>query len=157
MIFNKVKLFKIGITFSLKSCFVSSSSLESLSISLCAWICWRWASTNSVWEFCICSRVSLNSCSKSMAPLYWVAMYCSCSLITWNTQDICKFQNEMIHLAGVAQWIERRLGTKGFNSQSEHTSGLWASSPMGGVRETTRHWYFSPSLSPSLPLSLKGN
>ena len=44
--------------------------------------------------------------------------------------------------------------TKGrFNSQSRHTPGLNARSPVGGAREATTHWCFSPSLSPSLPLS----
>ena len=33
--------------------------------------------------------------------------------------------------------------------------GLQASSPLGGVQEATTHWCFSPSLCPSLPLSLK--
>ena len=42
-------------------------------------------------------------------------------------------------------------------SQSGHMAGLWARSPVGGAREATTHWCFSPSLSPSLPLSLKIN
>ena len=44
-----------------------------------------------------------------------------------------------------------------FNSQSEHMPGLQARSPVGGMWAATRHWYFSPSLSPSLSLSLKIN
>ena len=44
-----------------------------------------------------------------------------------------------------------------FDSQSGHMPGLWARSPVGGVQEATTYWYFSPSLSPSLPLSLKIN
>ena len=40
-----------------------------------------------------------------------------------------------------------------FNSQSEHMPGLQARSLVGGTREATTHWCFSPSLSPSLPLS----
>ena len=44
-----------------------------------------------------------------------------------------------------------------FDSQSGHTPGLQARSPVGGAREAATHWYFSPSLSPSLPLSLKIN
>ena len=44
-----------------------------------------------------------------------------------------------------------------FDSQSGHMPGLWVKSPMGGVRGATTHRCFSPSLSPSLPLSLKTN
>ena len=44
-----------------------------------------------------------------------------------------------------------------FNSQSGHMPGLWARSPVGDAQEATTHWCFSPSLSPSLPLSLKIN
>ena len=44
-----------------------------------------------------------------------------------------------------------------FDSQSGHMPGLWARSPVGGTWEATMHWCFSPSLSPSLPLSLKIN
>ena len=42
-----------------------------------------------------------------------------------------------------------------FDYQSEHTSGLWARSPVGGVQEATTHWCSSPSFSLSLPLSKK--
>ena len=42
-----------------------------------------------------------------------------------------------------------------FDSQSGPMRGLWARSPVGGVWEATTHQCFSPSLSPSLPLSLK--
>ena len=42
-----------------------------------------------------------------------------------------------------------------FDSQSGHMPGLQARSPVGGTQEATTHWFFSPSLSPSLPLSLK--
>ena len=44
-----------------------------------------------------------------------------------------------------------------FDSQSGHMRGLWARSPVGGVQEAITHRCFSPSLSPSLPLSLKIN
>ena len=44
-----------------------------------------------------------------------------------------------------------------FNSQSEHMPGLWARPSVGSTQEATTHWYFSPSLSPSLPFSLKIN
>ena len=44
-----------------------------------------------------------------------------------------------------------------FDSQSGHMPGLWARSPVGGAPEATIHWCFSPSLSPSFPLSLKIN
>ena len=41
--------------------------------------------------------------------------------------------------------------------KSGHMPGLWARSPVGVTREAMAHWCFSPSLSPSLPLSLKIN
>ena len=41
------------------------------------------------------------------------------------------------------------------DSQSGHMPGLWAKSLVGGAQETTTHRCFSPSFSPSLPLSLK--
>ena len=44
-----------------------------------------------------------------------------------------------------------------FDSQSGHMPWLQARSPVGGMWEATTHWCFSPSLSPSLPLSLKIN
>ena len=44
-----------------------------------------------------------------------------------------------------------------FDSQSGHMPGLWAKSPVGGVQGATTHRCLSPSLSPSLPLSLKTN
>ena len=44
-----------------------------------------------------------------------------------------------------------------FSSQSGHTPGLRARSPVGDVWEVTTHWCFSPSFSPSLPLCLKIN
>ena len=44
-----------------------------------------------------------------------------------------------------------------FNSQSGHLPGLWARSPVGGMREATTQWCFSPFLSPSLLLCLKIN
>ena len=43
------------------------------------------------------------------------------------------------------------------DSQSGHMPGLQARSPVGGTGDTTTHWCFTPSLSPSLPLSLKVN
>ena len=42
-----------------------------------------------------------------------------------------------------------------FGSQSGHMPGLQARSPVGSAWGVTTHWCFSPSLSPSLPLSLK--
>ena len=42
-----------------------------------------------------------------------------------------------------------------FDSRSGYTPGLWVRSSVGSVREATTHWCFSPSLSPSLPFSLK--
>ena len=44
-----------------------------------------------------------------------------------------------------------------FDSQSGHMPGLWAMSLVGGAQGATTHWWFSPSLSPSLPLCWKIN
>ena len=44
-----------------------------------------------------------------------------------------------------------------FDSQSGHIPALQARSPVGDAQEATTHWCFSPSLSPTLPLSLKMN
>ena len=57
-------------------------------------------------------------------------------------------------LAGVAQWIECQPKGLQVNSWSGYIPWLRARSPFGGVREATDQC-FSPSLSPSLPLSLK--
>ena len=62
-------------------------------------------------------------------------------------------------LAGVAQWIECQAfepESRQFDSQSGHTPGLQAGSPVGGVGEATTLLFLS--LSPSLPpLCLKIN
>ena len=42
-----------------------------------------------------------------------------------------------------------------FNSQSGQVPGLQAGSPFVSVQEAATHWCFSPTLSPSLALSLK--
>ena len=44
-----------------------------------------------------------------------------------------------------------------FDSWLGHMPGLRARPSVGGVQQATAHWCFSPSLSPSLPLSLKIN
>ena len=63
-------------------------------------------------------------------------------------------------LAGVAQWVECQPANQRVTSSipSQGTCiGVWAKSPVGCAWEATTHWCFSPSLSPSLPLSLKIN
>ena len=61
--------------------------------------------------------------------------------------------------AAVAQWIELGLWTKDrrFDPQAGHMPGLQAGSPVGATWEATTHRCFCPSISPSLPLSLKIN
>ena len=44
-----------------------------------------------------------------------------------------------------------------FDSKSGHMPGFQARSPVWARWDATTHWYVSPSLSPSLPLSLKIN
>ena len=58
-------------------------------------------------------------------------------------------------LAGVAQWIERGLRSKGsrVDWQSGHMPRFRARSPVRGVQEVTTHWCFSPSFSFPSPLS----
>ena len=59
---------------------------------------------------------------------------------------------------GSVDWTPgQRVKGHWFHSQSGHIPGLQARSPEGGAWEATTHWYFSPSLSLSLPLSLKTN
>ena len=60
---------------------------------------------------------------------------------------------------GSVDWVPASLWTKGcqFNSQSGHMPGLQARTPVRGTWEATTHCCFSPSLSPSFPLSLKIN
>ena len=62
-------------------------------------------------------------------------------------------------LAGVAQWIEcQTVNPKvASDSQSGHMPGLRDRTPVGATWEATTHWCFSPSQSPSPPLSLKIN
>ena len=59
-------------------------------------------------------------------------------------------------ICGSVDWVPA-CEPKGhwLDSQSGHMPRLWARSPVGGAQEATTHWRFSPSLSPSLPLSLK--
>ena len=59
---------------------------------------------------------------------------------------------------GLVDWV-LACKPKGrqFNSQSGHLPALQAGSLVGGAWEATTHWCFSPSLSPSLPFSLKVN
>ena len=66
-------------------------------------------------------------------------------------------------LAGVAQWIEHQPADQkvASDSQSGHMPGLWARSPVGGVREATNQrisctlMFLSPCLLLPLPISLK--
>ena len=44
-----------------------------------------------------------------------------------------------------------------FDSQLGHMPRMWDRSPVGSPQEATTHWCFSPSLSPSIPLSKKVN
>ena len=53
---------------------------------------------------------------------------------------------------GSVDWVQA-CEPKGrwFDSQSGHMPGLQARSPVGGTKEATTHWCFSPSLSPPFP------
>ena len=53
---------------------------------------------------------------------------------------------------GSVDWVLARTPNgHQFDSQSEHMPGFRARSPVGGMREATPPWCFSPFLSPSLP------
>ena len=71
--------------------------------------------------------------------------------------SIRKFlNNNILALAGMAQWIEHWPVNEKVTSSIPslgHMPGLWARSPVGGAQEATTQWCFSSSLSPSLPLS----
>ena len=63
-------------------------------------------------------------------------------------------------LAAVAQWSEWQPVNpqdRWFGSWSGYLPTLQTRSPVGGMWEATTQWCFSPSLCPSLPLSLKIN
>ena len=63
-------------------------------------------------------------------------------------------------LAGVAQWIEHSPANQRVAGSipSQGTGLGWGRVPSRRhTKESTTHWCFSPSLSPSLPLSLKVN
>ena len=69
-------------------------------------------------------------------------------------------KKEEIALAGVAQWIEHgpvNQRVAGLIPSLGHIPGLQARLPVGDMWEATTHWCVSPSLSPSLPVSLKIN
>ena len=74
----------------------------------------------------------------------WRILGLSLDFVTGNKVELCA-------LAGVAQWIEHRLQTEGFDSQLGYMPGLRDRSSVGATWEATPHWYFS--VSPSLPLS----
>ena len=59
----------------------------------------------------------------------------------------------LVQLSGLSAGCEPK--GRQFNSQLGPMPGLWAGSPVWGTQEATTHWCFSPSLSPSLPLSLQ--
>ena len=74
--------------------------------------------------------------------------------------NLCKvYLNKERALPGWCGSVDWALACKPkgcwFGSQSGHMPGLQARSPVGDAWETTTHWCFSPSLSPSLPLCLK--
>ena len=67
--------------------------------------------------------------------------------------ELASFKSKDFSLAGVAQWIECRPANQRITCSIPslgHMPGLWARSLVGGARETTTHWCFSPFL-PSFP------
>ena len=70
---------------------------------------------------------------------------------TYNLKN--RKQPWLVWLSGLSTDLRTKVSL--VRSQSGLMPGLWARSLVWGTREATTHWYFSPSLSPSLPLSLK--
>ena len=89
-------------------------------------------------------------CSAASFISSLMTSICSSSLSLRKNSSFCPGWR------GFVDW-EPACEPKGhwFNSQSGHIPGLRARSPVGGAREVTTHWCFSPCLSPSLPLYLK--
>ena len=99
-----------------------------------------------------------------------------CSIMYWSLgkyffPELCRFSKCLKHLIIQYQkvtfvcWLVELSGLgvgcepngRWCDSQSGPMPGLQTRSPVGGVWEATTHWCFSPSLSPSFPLSLKIN
>ena len=90
--------------------------------------------------------------------------------IQCNIEKVFEYSSSMVQVSatkrqidspgwcGSVEWVLAcQLEGCWFDYQSGHTPGLWARSLVGIVWEATTYWYFSPSLSSSLPLSLKIN
>ena len=110
-------------------------------------------------------RQSLNLCFHSTLYVPNIGLssfHCICLCAFLSTLKVLHhhFRNEEISPGWCSSmdWV-RACKPKGhqFNSQSGHRPGLRARSPVGCTWEATTHWCFSPSLSPSLPLSVKIN
>ena len=70
------------------------------------------------------------------------------------------FKDKTHALAGVSQWLNTGLQSKGSLVQFPVRAHAWVAGQVpsrGDTQGATTHWCFSPSLSPSLPLSLKIN
>ena len=118
---------------------------------------------NISWQSLLDCKVSFQKSADSLigTPLWitlWISLAAfkilSLSLIVgiW----ICGFSEfKTGSLAGIAQWIEHGLRTKGLPVQFPVRAHAWISGqvPRGATWEATTHWCFSPSLSPSLPIS----
>ena len=81
-----------------------------------------------------------------------VIFFCS-----WGAIEVSgvNFKPRLVWLSGLSASLPPR--GRPFDSQSGHMPGLRARFQVGDVREATTHGCFSPSLSGSLPLSLKVN
>ena len=88
----------------------------------------------SLFCFCVLGRTAVTPCLSSVA--------------------YCRKGNCSPGWCGSVDWV-LACEAKGhwFNSQPGHMPGLQSKSPLGGAWVATTHWCFSPSLSPSLPLS----
>ena len=88
-------------------------------------------------------------------PASYSGQLCKGFCSMWESSKIEVFQLWLVWLSGLSAglWTKGLLG--GFPVRAR--AWVQARSPVGAVREATAHWCFSPSLSPSFPLSLKIN
>ena len=105
-----------------------------------------------VWQVCVTSKKKTRERFKNVISIHWK-----------SPPDLSLNNNKKNNYfgpgwCGSVHWVWAcKPNGRQFDSQSGHMPGLLGRSPVRGAREATTHWCFSPSLSPSLLLSLKVN
>ena len=98
----------------------------------------------------VCSKFSaINSLLKNFEALEFIIIIKNNNSLPISWFEFC------LALARVAQWIEHQPGNQRVPGSIPIRAHAWVVGqvPSKGVPEVTSHWCFSPSLSPSLPLS----